>query len=406
MRKVKRQNCTIDILIIIFYAAYYLLPSISNRVHFLIPLAAAAVYVFYVAFSEGKGFSYILLTYLSLIVLLAVLYALLTDASSIQATGTALMIRRFFSKAYQISLMFLPLLFFKRISQNASEKQIIFLLIISYAVFLYVIVTTFRTLAVNPNATRSWSGEGTIYHNTANYYFIYAVPFVTIMLTVFVCIVKHFLIRLLCILGIIFMMVFLFVAQYTLAILIAFLCMALVFLIYLRGFARFLSVLLIVLFLVFSKYILKFLIGLVPSEQVSLRLKEVYSFIFKYDASGYNLSGRMELYWKSIRAFLKSPIYGNRKLDFDGHATFLTVLSDLGLLGGVPYYYLYFNANKITKGLMKNGKLFSPFFVALLMMGFTNPIHAALPLMFTVWFLVPLSLELYSKRTAGSGLLL
>ena len=102
----------------------------------------------------------------------------------------------------------------------------------------------------------------------------------------------------------------------------------------------------------------------------------------------------MELYKKSIIAFLHSPIWGNKSLDFYGHATFLVIPAMLGLLGAIPFYYVYFHSyKKIKKNLGKNAKQFMPIFTVLLFVGFTNPIDAALPLMFVTWFLAPLVIE-------------
>ena len=33
----------------------------------------------------------------------------------------------------------------------------------------------------------------------------------------------------------------------------------------------------------------------------------------------------------------------------------------------------------------------------LILMGITNPIHTALPLMYVLWFLVPMSIKLYNE---------
>ena len=131
---------------------------------------------------------------------------------------------------------------------------------------------------------------------------------------------------------------------------------------------------------------------------MSIRLYEIYYFLVGGDATGYNMDGRITLYTESIKAFLKSPFWGNRHLDFDGHATFLTVLSDLGLLGGIPFYYLYFSSRKRVRIIINDkGNYYGPVFLMLLLMGFTNPIHTALPLMYVVWFLVPLSIETFME---------
>jgi O-antigen ligase len=126
---------------------------------------------------------------------------------------------------------------------------------------------------------------------------------------------------------------------------------------------------------------------------------ELYSFFTSGDTSGYNLNGRFTLYGKSIEAFLNSPIIGNRHLDFDGHATCLTVLADTGIIGGIPFYYLLISMNKRMKALLsENAKNFLPAYFCLLCMGFSNPIHNSLPLAFAVWFIVPLIIDTLIKH--------
>ena len=101
------------------------------------------------------------------------------------------------------------------------------------------------------------------------------------------------------------------------------------------------------------------------------------------------------MYWQTIVAFVKSPIWGNRSLSIDGHATFLTVFADIGILGGGLFVYLY----HITKKKMFLGekreirKVYATVFICLILMGLTNPIHSALPLAFTMWFFVPMLIE-------------
>ena len=55
--------------------------------------------------------------------------------------------------------------------------------------------------------------------------------------------------------------------------------------------------------------------------------------------------------------------------------------------------YIFIVYKKIKKNLGKNAKQFMPIFTVLLFVGFTNPIDAALPLMFVTWFLAPLVIE-------------
>ena len=70
----------------------------------------------------------------------------------------------------------------------------------------------------------------------------------------------------------------------------------------------------------------------------------------------------------------------------------------LGIIGGIPFFYLYFKSRKTVRLLINEQKKeFTAFFIMLILMGITNPIHTALPLMYVLWFLVPMSIKLYNE---------
>ena len=94
-----------------------------------------------------------------------------------------------------------------------------------------------------------------------------------------------------------------------------------------------------------------------------------------------------------------SPLWGHRQLGFDGHATFLTVLADTGIIGGIPFFALLSSIYKRVKAQLTNGiPQFKVIFIMFIMMGLTNPIHASFPLGLAVWFLAPLTIELIFKE--------
>lgn len=61
---------------------------------------------------------------------------------------------------------------------------------------------------------------------------------------------------------------------------------------------------------ILSPWLFKMAASHVPSEQMSIRLYEIYYFLVGGDATGYNMDGRITLYTESIKAFLKSPVLG------------------------------------------------------------------------------------------------
>lgn len=401
MSRVNRHNfLSINSFIILIFACYYILPAASAKYSFLVATALGFGYVCLTVFQNKMKISKTVLFYIFLIVVIAFLYMILTDSSSIASDVTNRGMKRFMSKLYQMGMMFLPILFLKWAVLYASKIEKKTIIAISYSLIIYVVYTTMQQLTINPNITRAWAEfaeSGT--NNVANYYFVYAIPFIIALCTMIACRTKKTGIKILLIAAIVMQMYFLLLAQYTLSVLISIvgICME-VYVNSKRGQKRVVLCLGFVILGIASPWIVKFAASRVPSEQMSIRLYEIYYFLIGGDTTGYNMQGRMTLYIDTVKAFLTSPILGNRSLDFDGHATFLTVLSDLGVLGGVPFYYLYFSSRKKVKKIINDrSESFKVIFVMLFLMGLTNPIHTALPLMYVVWFLAPLTIYMYRE---------
>lgn len=397
---------TIDIIFIVFFSMYYILPSVSAKFTFLFPLTLVFVYIAIDTMRSDMKLSTIIARYLFIIALISFLYMVLTDATSIATDVSGRGLKRFLSKYYQLAMMFLPLLFLKRIV-DSSYRMKKFVLIFSYVLFAYVMLITKQELIINPNVTRTWAGfEENSANNVANYYFVYAIPFTIAISTMLACKAKKIVVKAIMVALIIYQVYFLLLAQYTLSVLISIIgIFAEIYCNTKPERNRTVLVLLFSILAILSPWLFKTAASHVPSEQMAIRLYEIYYFLVGGDVSGYNMNGRMTLYTETVKAFLKSPFWGNRHLDFDGHATFLTVLSDLGLLGGIPFYYLYFSSQKKVRAFINDkGNCYWPVFLMLILMGFTNPIHTALPLMYVVWFLVPLSIETfmeYEEMTYG-----
>lgn len=384
-----------EIGVILLFAMYYILPSVSATYNFKLPIMLGFVYAICTFFK--KPIYNEVVKYLALIAFVAMLYALLTDTNSITVTGNNYFSLRFISKFYQIFMMFFPLFILNRVQTYATEKQKLFILAVMYVLIAYVLIVTLQELYVNPNVTRSWEDfSEKAQGNVGGYYFVYAIPIVITVCTMLIFKTKKVLLKVLLIALIIFQIFFLLMAQYTLSLIVTVAGMAYEIYVNIKYDRNKVIVLMIGVVLVISlPSILKFAAQRVPSEQMAVRLREVYSFFTAGDSSGYNLNSRLTLYKDTFLAFLNSPFWGNRYLDFDGHATFITVLADLGLLGGIPFYYMYFHAKKRASTIISdNEKLFNPVFLVILLTGFTNPIHAALPLMLTAWFIAPMTVSM------------
>lgn len=381
----------LDILMIIGFASYYILPSVSDRIGIL---QIIFISIAYVLFTNRFKISKEQMLYLYVFIFIGLLYTIFVNASDISSTASNLGIKKFYSKFYQLFMMFFPIYLLKITCKKGTDRQKLFLILIVFAMILYVEATTRNALAINANVTRSWGNysEELRKLNIGHYGFVYSIPIVITLLSGIFIKTKMSLKKIVLFLLIIIQFSFLLVAQYTLAVFAAILGMLLLIIVHFRKSRKIVIITFIIIcILPFIPFFIKLAALHVPSESMAIRLNEVYSLFTVGDGSGYNLNGRFTLYWKSIEAFLSSPIWGNSSLDFYGHATFLVMPAMLGLLGAVPFYYIYYHSyQRVKHEIGDNWQYYFPIFVVLIFIGFTNPIEAALPLMFITWFFGPL----------------
>jgi len=391
-----------EILLIVYLFVAYLLPSFSLGSTTLLLLLLA--YCVYLVFIDQDMFSPVVVP-LVLIFLLAAAYALLTDASSIAENASNREFKRFFSKLYQYVTLYFPAILFVRINRIATKTQKKVFGIIGVALMVYVVITTWLFLLENPEATRHWDDfDENAEQDVANYYFVYAVPIIISAISIIMLKYRGF-VRYLSLALVIVGLIFLVNAQYTLAILIAIIGVLIqVFRHIKTTLNKTIFLLAILAFLFFLPQILAFAIRTLPSGHITVRLQEIRAFLTGQGADGYNLNSRLTLYGDTLMAFFRSPIIGNRKLNFDGHATFLTVLSDTGIIGGIPFYALLAAiCRQVQKYMGIHKQQFSVIIIMFVMMGLTNPIHASLPLGFVTWFLAPLTIQLIFKEDPQNG---
>ncbi len=397
--KTSKRMSYIELAIVLLLSAYYILPSVNSAIGSITAVMLGLVYLAFVFFVDPpiRG---LMLKALLAVVVLAFFYTVLTDSDSISSTVSNYELKQFFSRFSQYFTMYFPMLLITRFEQLANKKQRWIVLLVSLALMAYVIITTMTILAQDADATRSWENleqyEG---KDIGHYYFVYAVPIIIACLSA--CVVRSRVwVKVLCGALILFCFVFLINAQYTLAILISIIGIA-----YqvsksiepMVGKVMFLLALLVLC--LFIPDMLEYVIEHIPSAQVATRLREILAFLSGDGAGGYNLSGRLSLYWETIKAFFASPLWGNRHLPFDGHATFLTVLANTGILGGIPFYWLFFSSRKQLLALAGNSKeLLKTAILMFALMGLTNPVHAAMPLAFATWFVAPLMIMIIFKK--------
>ncbi len=405
-----------ELAVIIFLACYYLLPSFSVGINFVVPLFVVLLYMACISNNEPKtAKAFALLVFCSIVI--SVLYLVLTNTSSISATASNLALKRLLSKFNQNIMFFSPVFISERIIKKATHKQKKYITLFFCFIFAYVIINTTIELFNNEAATRAWANfEEQNENDVGTYAYIYAVPIVTTAFVSLVFKTKITLYKTLLIIATVALIVFLVMAQYTLALIIAIIGIVLQVNKNLEKQTTKIMLWMVMIFMtLFLSRIINFFASIIPLQQVSERLYEIADFFESGDATGYNLNGRLTLYWKTIVAFFKSPIVGNQSLGFDGHATLLTIPADIGIFGAAAYYVILKNARAHVRDFLdKSDKQFISAFICLVCMGFTNPIHSALPLAFASWVVVPMIIytigekdetKLGNRRTRFNNLL-
>lgn len=386
----------IEVVVILLLALYYVLPAASATINFLIVVCIALLYAIYVIIKDKQMMRFTIPFVICSFVLAGVV-TLLTDTTSISATLDNIKLRQFMSTLSQYLFMYLPVVFLQRVLTRANNKQQKILFIGCSVIFLFVTIITLKELAVNPGIIRSWENFSELEkQNVGNYYFVYAIPIIITMLAV-IMEGKKIYEKLILVVFILLFVFFVFQAEYTLALIISMIGLIVVIYKSIKNLVlKLVFIFVSLLLLILLPNILAFVASQIDSSQMALRIMEVHDFFVSGSADGYNLNGRLTLYGKSILAFLRSPLYGNRTLDFNGHALFLTILADTGVIGGVPFYYLLFSARKQMQQLLGDKyEKYSPVFLCLVLTGLTNPIQRSYPVSFAIWFFAPLAIYLF-----------
>ena len=393
----KNKKLSIEFFMILFFTISCLLPKLFTAIPFYVMIAAYLVYVVYLFLRNDRIISNKeILILLGLIFYIAFIYTVLTDTSTISEEASNRELKQFTSKLYQYMNMFIPILFLDWATKrsNAFERKAI--IGSSMVLMFYTMIITIRELMVDARIAREWTSfEESAKENIAGYTFVYAIPFLMVL---FVYLLKNFkkpYNKVLAVLAIAFQLYFIVLSQYTIALIMS--VLGLSYMLYIKIKSRNIKIIFAILLpilIMTIPIIIKALAARVPSEEISIRLNEVYNFITGSNKDGYNLNGRLTLYGQAVKAFFTSPIVGNRTLDFDGHATFLTVFARTGLLGGIAFVILLKKAKMtVNRYLGEEKRDYSPFWFMLLLMGFTNPIHSSTAVMFVVLFLVPLTMK-------------
>lgn len=389
-----------EFLLICLCTVYFIVPTVPAMFPFYAILFIEFIYSAYLVFSgKVNGFSFIKI--LALVLCVALLYTFLNDIKSIDVYASNRLLKRFISKFTQYSCMFFPILFFKRFIDSGSYKQARFIILLSIISFIGASIPVLQLISIDPLAARDFGlEEGGNF--IAPFPFVYGMTFV--LVGAFLCLWnsnnKSSVFKWSTLVLFLFSLFFLYKSQFTLSLITSLITVVYIITRALRSSGtRLVFVISVFLVVLIMPYILEYLVIPFMPDLLASRFEEVRSFFLGDIDVESDLYGRFDLYGKSIKAFLNSPFIGNRSLDFDGHATYLMVWADLGLLGGSLVFYLLFKAKSIVNGLLSSTcYLFIPVFVHLFLNGFTNPIHASLQIYICIWFLIPLSLYTFQDN--------
>ena len=208
----------IDFAAVIFFSAYYILPSFSGSFNRWLILFAGIGYFGYVLIKDRKvGISFI--SIFTAVTVVALAFLILTDTKTISETASNRILKVFLSKFSQYFFMYLPGLLLIRVLKTANKEQKNMMLLLLVALYIIVLYNTFTVIMENPDAIRHWEEFADMEdENIGNYYFVYSVPIVITGLSV--CMAKLKGIKKLICLGMIAVLfAFLLLASYTLAIL-------------------------------------------------------------------------------------------------------------------------------------------------------------------------------------------
>lgn len=401
-----------EFFLVLFFILYYVLPMVQNLVPFGILTIVGTIYALFIARGE-KFFTRALYKLVLFSLYISIIYLLLTETNTIGSDVSGRVLKRVFSKYDQVFSLFFPAFIGCHVTFRASIRQKKIMLLTFFTCFMIVIVQTLKAMQIYPNITRTFEmrtdEEIEMYaslrsiglSNIGNFYFVYSVPFIIVVSLAYIIHVKASKEKFVAAGIFLGLSYFIITSQFSLAFLITIIGLALM--LYATSCStstRILSIALLFIFFVLFPTLLNVFISHSSSELMKTRLSEILNFLESGDKSGDNLFGRLDLYWKSFLAFLESPIWGNRHLNFDGHSTFLTYLSDIGLLGSIPLFYLFRMTYKnILRYIRVKKEEFRVLYIMIILMGLTNPIVNSYSIPLCLWFVSPIILNFIYERS-------
>ncbi len=395
-----RRGYLLNAALIILFMSYYFLPKVMWSINFMVPVMAGVLYIIFTLNFYGTEFKETA-TYLGLVFWIALLYFMLVDSGNYI---------KFLSRFHQVFMCFFPLYIFYTLVKRNNRREMILIFLAMTLMYCYVFALTLNELRVNPLACRDWfDAQELSNRNVGGYFYVYTAMALLPFMMYCRSKANKFLIKLLFLGMIVITFYFLIQAQYTLSLLIAVIVILIGITLNIKDRrVRIVLLTFVPIGVIIIPIVLNFAAANVESKQVALRLTELANFLSSGDSSGYNLSGRFMLYWSAFKAFLSSPILGNKFLGFDAHSSFLAVMARTGIGGAVAYFYLHIHSKKLVVKMLGSEKetvSYVPAYYALCILGWTNPIISAYLLNAVVWLYIPLGMYIishHSKKALGT----
>lgn len=292
--------------------------------------------------------------------------------------------------------------------QKRKEMQIVFVGITIFLVYVYI--NTIMEYAINENAVHALTKMNYLnatddISNIATIDTSYAIIPLICLVSYYIKNIQYRFFKTLLIIIAAMLIYVAMIAQYTSVILILLIVLAFETIkTSNKNYSKIIWFMLIGVLVCFLPMILEFMAETVDSANMRVRMIEVANALRYGDLSGYNLSSRLNLYMEGIEAFLKSPIWGNERLNFNPHSSFIQIAADLGVFGFIPYIFLLNQANKSIKSTLhgKSRVIFKAALLSLIITGIINPIISMYAMYMIIFLYIPLGLQIfYGGKTAN-----
>ena len=332
--------------------------------------------------------------------IIASLFQIITVPITIN--GTMAGGKYFYSNFTQYLMCFFPLAMLYRVYYRASRLQTLVILGVTLTAAMILVQAALVFAEIDPGILHTMDTEKLedVDIDLQGYNYVYAFTFLIIACLEILKTGINIRIRCLAGLGLLYSLYFLFTAQFALSIVTTFISCLYLFYISTKNTALKIVVIIGIIVIYFTlPTLLELLISFTQdSDILNTRLREIYNAITGNHSNHSDLQARLDLYWLSIQAFLRSPIFGNAYLPFNGHSTFLLGFAYLGIFGGTLICWIFYKGAKFTEIIMgKKYYYFRPLMLQIVLMGLTNPIQASPSNFIMLFFVCPLILMRYVK---------